>query len=335
MLIVGTLRLFSINCDFRADDERTQFHRSSNPLTKNRPLLYATWIVSGAMFGGPGLLWTVEFVATGNPRAHARQKRTSPNWWPRLASIADCWSIPYRVAWMGMRATTPWWRTAVNTLEQIGWAVAPLREAIREAAVLAALHSHLAACPSQCLRSGRTYGPLICRFCGAGQPDNFEFPWIPAFQYLGRAYALTAMGVRGASDIDGLGACRTNASLFTTIAHTNGMVDSGKVECRAKTQRPMRNWAHESYRIIPARLASTRLPRKMLRKIAGSRCLPGFIGEYAGVHRSTGVVATDSDEIMRFCEQNGFVARMTSPTHRSGTERVAMRSRRRFRLMSI
>ena len=46
MLIVGTLRLFSINCDFRADDERTQFHRSSNPLTKNRPLLYATWIVS-------------------------------------------------------------------------------------------------------------------------------------------------------------------------------------------------------------------------------------------------------------------------------------------------
>jgi 3-deoxy-manno-octulosonate cytidylyltransferase (CMP-KDO synthetase) len=34
------------------------------------------------------------------------------------------------------------------------------------------------------------------------------------------------------------------------------------------------------------------------------------------------IVATDSDEIMRFCNQQGFNARMTSPNHRSGTERV-------------
>jgi 3-deoxy-manno-octulosonate cytidylyltransferase (CMP-KDO synthetase) len=34
------------------------------------------------------------------------------------------------------------------------------------------------------------------------------------------------------------------------------------------------------------------------------------------------IVATDSDEIMQFCQQKGFVARMTSPAHRSGTERV-------------
>src|ERR1035438_7078497 len=75
--------------------------------------------------------------------------------------------------------------------------------------------------------------------------------------------------------------------------------------------------------VIPARLASTRLPRKMLREIAG---VPLLAWVYRGVRRCSSVgqvmVATDSDEIMRFCEQQGFVARMTSATHRSGTERV-------------
>ena len=75
--------------------------------------------------------------------------------------------------------------------------------------------------------------------------------------------------------------------------------------------------------VIPARLASTRLPRKMLREIAG---VPLLAWVYRGVRRCSAldqvVVATDSDEIMRFCEQQGFVARMTSDAHRSGTERV-------------
>ena len=47
---------------------------------------------------------------------------------------------------------------------------------------------------------------------------------------------------------------------------------------------------------------------------------------YQGVRRCASldqvVVATDSDEILRFCRQRGFVARMTSQAHRSGTERV-------------
>jgi 3-deoxy-manno-octulosonate cytidylyltransferase (CMP-KDO synthetase) len=34
------------------------------------------------------------------------------------------------------------------------------------------------------------------------------------------------------------------------------------------------------------------------------------------------IVATDSDEIMQVCRQHGWNARMTSPSHRSGTERV-------------
>jgi 3-deoxy-manno-octulosonate cytidylyltransferase (CMP-KDO synthetase) len=75
--------------------------------------------------------------------------------------------------------------------------------------------------------------------------------------------------------------------------------------------------------VIPARLASTRLPRKMLREIAGE---PLLAWVYQGVRRCGSlaevVVATDSDEILRFCQQRGFVARMTSAGHRSGTERV-------------
>ena len=75
--------------------------------------------------------------------------------------------------------------------------------------------------------------------------------------------------------------------------------------------------------IIPARLASTRLPRKMLREIAG-KPLIGLV--YEAVRSSTllsdVIVATDSEEIMAACRKHGWNARMTSPAHRSGTERV-------------
>ena len=75
--------------------------------------------------------------------------------------------------------------------------------------------------------------------------------------------------------------------------------------------------------VIPARLASTRLPRKMLREIAGQ---PLLAWVYRAVERSpelaTAIVATDSEEIQTFCREHGFNVRMTSPQHRSGTERV-------------
>jgi 3-deoxy-manno-octulosonate cytidylyltransferase (CMP-KDO synthetase) len=75
--------------------------------------------------------------------------------------------------------------------------------------------------------------------------------------------------------------------------------------------------------VIPARLASARLPRKMLREIAGE---PLLARVYQGVRRCSSldqvVVATDSEEILSFCKERGFVARMTSSSHRSGTERV-------------
>src|SRR5436305_7119367 len=75
--------------------------------------------------------------------------------------------------------------------------------------------------------------------------------------------------------------------------------------------------------VIPARLASTRLPRKMLREIDG---VP-LIGHVYRAVRSSPlledvIVATDSDEIFQVCRKNDWNARMTSPDHRSGTERV-------------
>lgn len=75
--------------------------------------------------------------------------------------------------------------------------------------------------------------------------------------------------------------------------------------------------------VIPARLASTRLPRKMLRQIAGETLLARV---YKGVRACSlledVIVATDAEEIMQLCRQSGWNARMTSATHRSGTERV-------------
>ena len=75
--------------------------------------------------------------------------------------------------------------------------------------------------------------------------------------------------------------------------------------------------------VIPARLASTRLPRKALREIAG-KPLIGLV--YEAVRSSPlltkVVIATDSEEIMAVCRAGGWPAQMTSATHRSGTERV-------------
>ena len=75
--------------------------------------------------------------------------------------------------------------------------------------------------------------------------------------------------------------------------------------------------------IIPARLASTRMPRKMLREIDGQP----LIGRVYEAVRSSPqlddvIIATDSDEIMAVCRRHGWKAQLTSSAHRSGTERV-------------
>jgi 3-deoxy-manno-octulosonate cytidylyltransferase (CMP-KDO synthetase) len=75
--------------------------------------------------------------------------------------------------------------------------------------------------------------------------------------------------------------------------------------------------------VIPARLASMRLPRKMLREINGK---PLAVWVYQAVRSSSllddVIIATDSDEILDACEKHACNARMTSDQHRSGTERV-------------
>jgi len=77
--------------------------------------------------------------------------------------------------------------------------------------------------------------------------------------------------------------------------------------------------------VIPARLASTRLPRKALREIAG-KLLIGRVYEAVCssplLNKGDVIIATDSDEIMQACQRHGWKAQMTSPAHRSGTERV-------------
>src|SRR5216683_2426639 len=75
--------------------------------------------------------------------------------------------------------------------------------------------------------------------------------------------------------------------------------------------------------VIPARLASTRLPRKVLRTIAGK---PMLAWVYEAARATTElddvIVAADSEEVLALCREHGWHSRLTSSTHRSGTERV-------------
>jgi 3-deoxy-manno-octulosonate cytidylyltransferase (CMP-KDO synthetase) len=75
--------------------------------------------------------------------------------------------------------------------------------------------------------------------------------------------------------------------------------------------------------VIPARLESTRLPRKPLRLIAGH---PMIAWVYQRARRARSLdevlIATDSAEIMDYCRGAGIPAEMTSAAHRSGTDRI-------------
>ena len=75
--------------------------------------------------------------------------------------------------------------------------------------------------------------------------------------------------------------------------------------------------------VIPARLGSTRLPRKMLREINGRPLVAWVYSAVRACPRLDDViVATDSEEILQTCRRQGCESRMTSDRHRSGTERV-------------
>jgi 3-deoxy-manno-octulosonate cytidylyltransferase (CMP-KDO synthetase) len=80
--------------------------------------------------------------------------------------------------------------------------------------------------------------------------------------------------------------------------------------------------------VIPARLASTRLPRKVLRDIAGKPMLQWIVEAALSAPRLDRVViATDSDEVMALAAQHGWEAMLTSPDLQSGSDRVHAVSR--------
>jgi 3-deoxy-manno-octulosonate cytidylyltransferase (CMP-KDO synthetase) len=75
--------------------------------------------------------------------------------------------------------------------------------------------------------------------------------------------------------------------------------------------------------VIPARLASTRLPGKVLRPIAGVPML-GWVyrAALACPQLDQVLIATDSSEVVAYADSQGWPSLMTSPDLPSGTDRV-------------
>ena len=74
--------------------------------------------------------------------------------------------------------------------------------------------------------------------------------------------------------------------------------------------------------IVPARLASTRLPRKPLADIGGQPMIVR-VAQRALLSAATEVVvATDSEEIAQVCEQHQIKVILTRADHPTGTDRL-------------
>jgi len=75
--------------------------------------------------------------------------------------------------------------------------------------------------------------------------------------------------------------------------------------------------------VIPARLASTRLARKMLADLGGKPLVihAADRARASGAHEV--IIATDSDEIAAVAAQHGHTATLTRDDHASGTDRIA------------
>ncbi|ASY37786.1 3-deoxy-manno-octulosonate cytidylyltransferase [Taylorella equigenitalis] len=74
--------------------------------------------------------------------------------------------------------------------------------------------------------------------------------------------------------------------------------------------------------IIPARLKSTRLPRKMLLDVDGIPLVVMTAQNALKANPASLTIATDSSEIDEVCKKNGFRTILTRENHISGTERL-------------
>jgi 3-deoxy-manno-octulosonate cytidylyltransferase (CMP-KDO synthetase) len=75
--------------------------------------------------------------------------------------------------------------------------------------------------------------------------------------------------------------------------------------------------------IIPARLASTRLPNKPLADLGGKPMVVRVAERAQASGAARIVVATDHPDILAACAAHGIDARMTRSDHPSGTDRIA------------
>ena len=75
--------------------------------------------------------------------------------------------------------------------------------------------------------------------------------------------------------------------------------------------------------VIPARLASTRLPRKPLADIGGAPMIVRVAQQAQKSQAARVIVATDSDEVLVVCQQYHIEALKTRPTHLTGTDRLS------------
>ena len=75
--------------------------------------------------------------------------------------------------------------------------------------------------------------------------------------------------------------------------------------------------------VIPARLASTRLPRKPLADIGGAPMIVRVAQQAQKSQAARVIVATDSGEVLDICEQYHIETLKTRSTHLTGTDRLS------------
>ena len=75
--------------------------------------------------------------------------------------------------------------------------------------------------------------------------------------------------------------------------------------------------------VIPARLASQRLPNKPLAEIAGRSLIEHVYRRACSASADSVIIATDSRRVCELAESFGATAVMTSVDHQSGSDRIA------------